>query len=171
MSPLRYLRDTAVFAPCYLALDWASYIDPVGPFNITPWNPQPALAIVWMLLGGMHYVPAVLATIFAADLLVRHAPGGYFITALTAVTLAGGYAAIAWILRALLSDLGLRSSRQLTVFVAVVLGGTAIVGTAKPGRFSENAAALAAGPLPKESFDKIRARWREVAQADWSGQT
>ena len=148
MSPLRYLRDTAVFAPCYLALDWASYIDAVGPFNITPWNPQPALAIVWMLLGGMHYVPAVLATIFAADLLVRHAPGGYFITALTAVTLAGGYAAIAWILRALLSDLGLRSSRQLTVFVAVVLGGTAIVGTAFIGLL-RGAGLLAATPLPE----------------------
>jgi hypothetical protein len=48
---------------------------------------------------------------------------------------------------------------------------TAIVGTAKPGRFSENAAATAAGPLPKDAFDKIRARWREVAQASWTGQT
>jgi len=48
---------------------------------------------------------------------------------------------------------------------------TAIVGTAKPGRFMENAAALEAGPLPKEAFDKIRARWREIAQASWTGQT
>lgn len=130
MSAARYLRDAAVFAPCYVALDWASYIDPVGPFNITPWNPQPALAIVWMLLGGMHHVPVVLATIFLADVLVRQTPGGYFLTLLTSVTLAGGYAAIAWILRSLLSDLGLRSSRQLTIFAAVVVGGTAIVGAA-----------------------------------------
>ena len=48
---------------------------------------------------------------------------------------------------------------------------TAIVGTAKPGRFSENAAALEAGPLPKEIFYNIRARWREVVQATWTGQT
>jgi aryl-alcohol dehydrogenase-like predicted oxidoreductase len=48
---------------------------------------------------------------------------------------------------------------------------TAIVGTAKPGRFSENAAALEAGPLPKDAFDKVRARWREAAQATWTGQT
>src|SRR5688500_4290843 len=120
MSAARYLRDAAVFAPCYVALDWASYIDPVGPFNITPWNPQPALAIVWMLLGGMHHLPVVFATIFAADLLVRHAPGGFFISVLSAVTLAGGYGAIAWILRALLPDLGLRSIRQLTIFATVV---------------------------------------------------
>lgn len=48
---------------------------------------------------------------------------------------------------------------------------TAIVGTAKPGRFSENAVALEAGLLPKEAFDQIRARWREVAQPSWTGQT
>ena len=48
---------------------------------------------------------------------------------------------------------------------------TAIVGTTKPGRFLENAAAVAAGPLPKETFDNIRARWREIAQPSWAGQT
>ena len=48
---------------------------------------------------------------------------------------------------------------------------TAIVGTAKPERFMENAAALEEGPLPKKAFDKIMACWREVAQASWTGQT
>ncbi len=47
---------------------------------------------------------------------------------------------------------------------------TAIVGTAKPGRFAENLAMLRAGPLPAEQFNKIRARWREVADATWEGQ-
>jgi signal transduction histidine kinase len=130
MSAFRYLRDAAVFAPCYVALDWASYIDPVGPFNITPWNPQPALAIVWLLLGGMHHLPVVLITIFGADLLIRGVPGGYFVSLLSAVTLAGGYAAIAWILRSLMSEFGLRSARQLTVFTVVVATGTAITGAA-----------------------------------------
>ena len=128
MSAARYLRDAAVFAPCYIALDWASYIDPVGPFNITPWNPQPALAIVWMLLGGMHHFPVVLLTVFGADVLVRGTPGGYFVSMFGSVILAGGYAAIGWILRSLLTDLGLRSLRQLTVFATVVACGTAIVG-------------------------------------------
>jgi hypothetical protein len=47
---------------------------------------------------------------------------------------------------------------------------TAIVGTTKPGRFSQNAAALEAGPLPGELFESIRGRWREVARSDWVGQ-
>ncbi len=128
MKFLRYLRDAAVFAPCYIALDWASYIDPVGPFNITPWNPQPALAIVWMMLGGLLHAPAVLATILLADILVRHAPGGYAITGMTALVLASGYAVIAWALKSLLSDTGLRSTRQLTIFVTVVVAGSGVVG-------------------------------------------
>jgi aryl-alcohol dehydrogenase-like predicted oxidoreductase len=47
---------------------------------------------------------------------------------------------------------------------------TAIVGTTKPGRWRENAALLEAGPLPTETFEQIRARWRQVADASWVGQ-
>jgi len=129
-SLTRYLRDAAVFAPCFIALDWASYIDPVGPFNITPWNPQPALAIVWMMLGGLMHAPAVLVTIVMADLLVRHMPGGLSIALPSAMVLTVGYASIAWALKYLLSDTGLRSTRQLTFFVAVVVVGTGVIGAA-----------------------------------------
>jgi aryl-alcohol dehydrogenase-like predicted oxidoreductase len=47
---------------------------------------------------------------------------------------------------------------------------TAIVGTAKPERWQENAALLRAGPLPPKEFEQIRARWREVADGSWDGQ-
>ena len=153
MKPLRYLRDAAVFAPCYVALDWASYIDPVGPFNITPWNPQPALAIVWMMLGGLVHAPAVLATIMLADIVVRHAPGGYAITVMTALVLASGYATIAWVLRSLLSDTGLRSTRQLTIFATVVVAGTSVVGAAFIGVLS------AAGLLTGTAFSNAWMRF------------
>ena len=48
---------------------------------------------------------------------------------------------------------------------------TAIVGTTKLGRFAENGAVVSGGPLPNELFKSIRARWREVAQPSWVGQT
>jgi aryl-alcohol dehydrogenase-like predicted oxidoreductase len=48
---------------------------------------------------------------------------------------------------------------------------TAIVGTTKPGRWAENAALLAAGPLPREQYDSIRTQWKAVADATWVGQT
>ncbi len=47
----------------------------------------------------------------------------------------------------------------------------AIVGTARAGRFAENATALEAGPLPKDLFDGIRRRWHEIASDKWTGQT
>lgn len=128
MKPVRYLRDAAVFAPCYLLLDWVSYIDPLGPFNITPWNPQPALAVAWMLLTGLMHAPAVFATILLADALIRNLPGGYGVTLLSAAVLALGYAGIAWGLRSLLRPTPtLHTLRQLTMFIAIVVPGTALI--------------------------------------------
>ena len=47
---------------------------------------------------------------------------------------------------------------------------TAIVGTRRPGRWLENARLLEAGPLPAGEFERIRARWREVAEPSWTGE-
>jgi two-component system, LuxR family, sensor kinase FixL len=124
-----HVRDALMFAACYVALDWASYIYPLGPFNITPWNPPPALSIVWMMLGGLAYAPIIFCTIFIADVIIRDAPGGMLITALTSLVLAGGYTAIAGTLRYFLkSDSRLSDTRHLWIFVAVTAIGTAIVG-------------------------------------------
>jgi aryl-alcohol dehydrogenase-like predicted oxidoreductase len=48
---------------------------------------------------------------------------------------------------------------------------TAIVGTQKPERLAENARAAALGPLPKKEYEAIRARWKQVREAGWVGQT
>jgi two-component system sensor kinase FixL len=131
-KPLAYLRDAAVFAPCYVLLDWVSYIHPLGAFNITPWNPQPALAIAWMLLGGLVHAPVVLATILLADVVIRDVPLG--ISLLAALTLTAGYGAIAEVLRRVLRPKpDLRTLRQLTLFGAVVIPGTALVAAAFVG--------------------------------------
>jgi len=129
-SLVALIRDTVMFAACYVALDWASYIYPLGPFNITPWNPPPALSIVWMMLGGLGYAPIIFCTIFIADVIIRDAPGGLLITALTSLVQAGGYTAIAGTLRYFLkSDYRLSDTRQVWVLVAVTALGTAIIGT------------------------------------------
>jgi len=47
---------------------------------------------------------------------------------------------------------------------------TAIVGTAKPDRWQQNAKLLERGPLSGQEFEAIRATWREKAGADWIGQ-
>ena len=134
MKLLRYLRDAAVFVPCYLLLDWVSYIHPLGAFNITPWNPQPALAIVWMMLAGLAHAPTVFATIVLADALIRDIPATSGVGILAALLLTSGYAAIAWGLATLLRPRpNLHTLRQLTLFVAVVAAGTALIAAAFVG--------------------------------------
>ena len=127
---LRYARDVALFAVAYIALDWASDIDPLGPFNITPWNPQPALAIVWTMLAGISQWPAIMATIVLADIIVRHGPGGYALTLGASFVLAAGYAAMGLILRFALRSGGLQTSRELALFVTTTVVGTGLVGGA-----------------------------------------
>ncbi|MDK1020754.1 MAG: aldo/keto reductase [Candidatus Hydrogenedentes bacterium] len=47
---------------------------------------------------------------------------------------------------------------------------TLIVGTAKPGRWRENAAFLEEGPLSAKLSGSIQSRWKEVASDTWIGQ-
>ena len=48
---------------------------------------------------------------------------------------------------------------------------TAIVGTTKPGRWSDNARLLQAGPLSPALIEAIKSRWRAAADSSWTGQT
>lgn len=47
---------------------------------------------------------------------------------------------------------------------------TAIVGTSSPGRWAENAKSVTKGPLSAELLESIRARWKQRAGSDWTGQ-
>jgi aryl-alcohol dehydrogenase-like predicted oxidoreductase len=47
---------------------------------------------------------------------------------------------------------------------------TAIVGTKRPERWVENARRLEAGPLPAVEIERIRARWRAIAEPSWTGE-
>jgi signal transduction histidine kinase len=127
-------RDAILFGVCYFILDWASYLYPLGPFNITPWNPPPALSIVWMLLGGLRYAPVVFAAILTDELLIRHAPLGPLVGVATALVLASGYTGIAAAFRGWLRfDGRLRDTRQLWTFIGAIAVGVAIIGTVYVG--------------------------------------
>lgn len=48
---------------------------------------------------------------------------------------------------------------------------TAIVGTKNPERWRQNAALLAAGPLPDATVQQIRARWHAAGGSEWNAET
>ena len=66
------------------------------------------------------------------------------------------------------ADTAVATALRFTLSVSGI--HTAIVGTTRPERWQANAALLAAGALPKEEFERIRARWHEVAGRSWEGQ-
>jgi aryl-alcohol dehydrogenase-like predicted oxidoreductase len=65
-------------------------------------------------------------------------------------------------------DTAVATALRFTVSVPGI--HTAVVGTTAPEHWQDNAARLAAGALPRDEFERIRARWREVADPSWVGQ-
>ena len=121
---------SAAFFAGYVALDWVSYIHPMQQYSITPWNPQPALAIALLMKGGQRYLPLVFAAVVTAAWVVRGGHGTPGATLLVCGALSLGYAAVA---AALVSRGGIRPalSRAGDVLrlVAIVAAGTLITGT------------------------------------------
>ena len=94
-SLARTAAIAAAFVAGYVLLDRVSYIHPVQQFNITPWNPQPALAIALVMTLGQRWLPVVLAAALLAERVVRGDLISMPASALAAAVLMLGYAAIA----------------------------------------------------------------------------
>jgi two-component system sensor kinase FixL len=126
----RQLLLLAVFFAAYLFLDWLSYLHPLLPFRITPWNPQPAVAIALLMLLGQRWLPAVVVTVISAELILRGPPESLLAAVSASLVLSLGYAAIAYALthtfpiRAKLDD-----QRDVMRLTAVVTLGALVTGS------------------------------------------
>jgi two-component system, LuxR family, sensor kinase FixL len=118
---LRGALVAILFFAGYLFLDWVSYIHPMQQYSITPWNPQPALAIALLMLGGQRWMPLVFAAVVGAEWLVRGAPAPWPSTLLIAMVLTLGYAAIARALTGRFSVRPALDSQRDAVRLAVVV--------------------------------------------------
>jgi signal transduction histidine kinase len=127
--PLRRALLGAAFVAGYVAFDWLSYIHPMQQYGITPWNPQPALAIGLLALCGQRWLPAVFVAAVLAEWWVRDAHAGWAATLVIGAVLALCYAAIA---RALTGRFAVRpaldSRRDAIRLVAVISGGALVTG-------------------------------------------
>lgn len=86
------------FGIAYLLLDRASYLYPMADFKVTPWNPQPSLAIAFLMMLGWRWLWVVLVTVVAAEMMIRDvsSPAAAL---LIAGVLSLGYGAIAALLQ------------------------------------------------------------------------
>ncbi len=110
----------------YLVLDWASYIRPLQGLNITPWNPQPALAIA-LLIWSRRWIWLVWAGLIAAELVVRGVPANWLGALTATIALSLTYAAVAQALQQRM-DLThpFATLKDLTWFVGIAIGGSLV---------------------------------------------
>ena len=120
-------RAIAALLIGYVFLDWASYIHPLHGLNITPWNPAPALGLLFLLRYGRRMLLPLALAIFTADVWVRSLPLSLQTSIGLSLLLAVGYLAIAEVLRRRLSSAGAFNDRRgLIEWMAIVSLGTLV---------------------------------------------
>lgn len=128
------LLTATAFVAAYLILDWISFIHPMPGFNVTPWNPQPAVAIALLMRHGVRWSPAVLVATLAAELFIRGPHEGAAAPIAAAALLALSYAGTAHLLAAVWPVAPkLDQRRDVVRLTAVVTAFTLVTGTAYAG--------------------------------------
>lgn len=120
-------RDVVVLLLGYVVLDWASYFHPLHGLNITPWNPAPALGLVFLLRFGSRAALPLALAILIADAWVRSLPASLPLSVALCALLTLGYWAIAQILRHRLAGAGIFVDRRgLLEWAGIVAAGTLV---------------------------------------------
>ncbi len=146
---LRPATVVAAFVALYLFLDWLSFVHAINAFGVTPWNPQPALAVALLAFAGQRAIPAVLAAVVLSEIVVRGAPAPAVATAFAALALTLGYAATAqWLVSRHGPRLPMASHADLARLLAGIAGGTLLTGALFIGSLIASGYAPA-GPAPE----------------------
>jgi signal transduction histidine kinase len=128
------LRLALAFALAYLLLDQISFIYPLQELNITPWDPQAALAVALVYFRGRRWMPWIFLTVLASEILLREIRvplvGGFVVP----LVLTCGYAFIAALLRGPFEmSMDLASRKDLLNMVAALAFGAGVTGTVYVG--------------------------------------
>lgn len=151
-NTLHYLPACA-FVALYLLFDWATCLDPLHGLNITPWNPDPALGMVFWLRYGKRAALPWFAALLAGEVLVRGMPAGPLLTLLGALWLTLAYGLIGEALRRRFSSTDIfDNSHRLFAWLAIVVAGCVVNG------FGYVSLLAAAGLVPRAEW--LLAVWR-----------
>ena len=154
---LSALAWALAFIVLYVSLDRASYVSPLHQLNVTPWNPAPALGLLFVIRRGGWANAALLLAVVVSEMLVRHVPGGVVVTLWLGVVLTVGYWVIALLLKRYYPDGGLFTSRRgLLPWSLIVILGSLANGLLFVSQL------LACGLLPQHD-------WIDAAMRFWIG--
>lgn len=137
----------AAYLALYVFMDWVSYIHPVLPLAITPWNPPPGLSLAFLLLYGVRQWPALFIAALLAEIFVRGIPAPFPYLAASSLLLTACYTgAAALLLGPLRFDTRFSSLRDLSWLLAVALGGALLAALAYVSIYT------LAGLVPTQEF-------------------
>lgn len=119
----------ALYLLAYAVLDWASYVSPYRPFNITAWNPGVGLSFALVLLFGQRFLPLIAVAPMLGSLVVLGWGANWRLeTALALVTGAGYALGLSYLIRPRTRfDATLASMRDLMLLIGTALASSAIV--------------------------------------------
>ena len=143
----------AGYLVAYVALDWISYIQPVGAFAITPWNPPPGLSIAFLLRYGARHGGWLFVAAFAAEVVVRGIAEPPWTIVGGAALPALAYSAAAALIRRFTTTGRFESLRDAAIFMAIVFAATGIVAGGLVGLYH------AAGALTQDARHAVAQSW------------
>ncbi len=150
----RELAEWGAFAALYVGLDWVSFLYPLAPIGITPWNPAPGMALAVMILRGPGLAPLVVVSAVLADVVVRGASVPLLLSIATGLVVALGYGAAAKVLRDRLSlDAGLARLRDVFALTGAAVVAALVVAMLYVGAFA------GAGLVPRDQVFQALSRY------------
>ncbi|QGZ43051.1 phospho-acceptor domain-containing protein [Pseudoduganella flava] len=123
MPAARDLRSTLPFVAAYLLLDWLTYADPLWGLNITPWNPEPALGLLFWLRRGRAAALPWFVALLLGEWLIRGLPAGPLWTLAGCAWLTLGYGLVGAALRRFVGGGPFGTGTALMRWAAVVAVG------------------------------------------------
>jgi two-component system sensor kinase FixL len=128
-----FSRSPIIIGFAYLAgfafLDWVSYLSPIAPVGITPWNPATGLSFALVLLLGREYVPWLFMAPMVVNAFVLDLQMPTEAHLLGALIIGAGYGAATTVLTLprLGFDRTLSTKRSLMLLIAVAAVSTGVV--------------------------------------------
>jgi two-component system sensor kinase FixL len=123
---LKSLAAAVLVVGVYVALEWVSFIHEYKGLPVTPWNPGLGVVFALMLYGGPRYAAVLFVGVLAAELVVlRTSLALPMVVGIAAIT-AGGYGAIAAVIRPKL-NVGLQRLPDVMLLLAAGAVGAFLV--------------------------------------------
>ncbi|MGC4029504.1 MAG: MASE1 domain-containing protein [Steroidobacteraceae bacterium] len=122
----RILAFAVAYLAGYIALDWVSYLYPISPLGITPWNPAAGLTFVLLWRWGPQAIALAALAAVLSDLAIRGNPTNLAALSAGSLWIALVYALAVRLLDRLKVDSHLPELRDVIWFTALVGPATLI---------------------------------------------